>query len=49
MPRLYLTVLTTETKPDVCENGFPSIKTQFFAYSFKQAFYPHRKPYIACS
>jgi len=28
MPRLYITVLTTRTKPDICENGFPSFTTQ---------------------
>jgi len=45
IPRLHLTVLTTGTKPDVCENGFPSFKTH--AYNFQQTFYPLHKLYIA--
>jgi len=27
MPRLHITVLTTRTKSDVCENGFTSFET----------------------
>jgi len=38
LPRLHLTVLTTETKPNVCENGFPSLKTWILCLQFWAGF-----------
>jgi len=38
MPRLHLTICRPETKPDVCENGFPSFKTQILDLQFEAAF-----------
>jgi len=56
MPRLHLAVLTTRNDQErICENSFPSFKTQiscllklkFLACSMKQAFYPLYKQNIA--
>jgi len=41
--RVYTSRLWLGTKPDVCENGFPSLKAQISCLQFKQAFYPLRK------
>jgi len=38
MRRLHLTVLTAGNEPDVCDNGFPTFKTQILILQFSAGF-----------